>query len=93
MPSAFTDSLAFIDHVADSTISKNSATGNAIESLMEISCLRTDRMEQATNNITATLLYTYPMGMVSAVIEIKNIRRRLPGVKPILLSKAFLEKL
>jgi len=50
-------------------------------------------MEQATNNITATLLYTYPMGMVSAVIEIKNIRRRLPGVKPILLSKAFLEKL
>ena len=74
-------------------MSKNNANGKAVDSFIEKSCLRAESSEHTTNNITATLLYAYPMGMVSTVMDIRNIRSRLPGAKPILFSKAFLEKL
>ena len=93
LPSAFIDALQFTDHSTEAIINKNNSTGHNNTDLKETSCPRTDSTDNSTKNIIAILLYTLPMGIVMATSDNKNTKSFLPGDRPILFSKAFLEKL
>jgi len=93
LPNALIDATRSIDQLTDSTISKKSNTGHTSIGLKVMSCLRTASTDNNTKNITEMLLYPFPMGIVIATSDNKKTKSFLPGDRPILFSKAFLEKL
>jgi hypothetical protein len=85
--------LKSIVQISERHISPKKANGINNAPLKDMFSFFTDKKEYSINNIKATLLYTYPKGMVATTNEIKETSSLLLGGRPILVSSAFLEVL